>query len=75
MKLVPEKDDMADYLSYSRVIDYVNKLIQNKAKSLTKGISGDIEKARIIYEFVRDEIHHSLILTAKKSLIRLLMFY
>ena len=66
MKLVPEKDDMTDYLSYSRVIDYDNKLIQNKAISLTKGISGDIEKARTIYEFVRDEIHHSSDIKSKK---------
>ncbi|HSO25554.1 MAG TPA: transglutaminase-like domain-containing protein [Methanobacteriaceae archaeon] len=66
MKLMPEKDDITDYLSYSHVIDYDNKLIQKKAKSLTKGISGDIEKARIIYEFVRDEIHHSSDINSKK---------
>lgn len=36
-----------------------NKLIQKKAKNLTKGIPDEMGKARIIYEFVRDEISHS----------------
>jgi transglutaminase-like putative cysteine protease len=60
LKLIPEKEDKLEYILYSPIIDHNNKLIQKKARNLTKYSSDEVEKAKIIYEFVRDEINHSL---------------
>jgi transglutaminase-like putative cysteine protease len=59
LKLIPEKEDKLEYILYSPIIDHNNKLIQKKARNLTKYSSDEVEKAKIIYEFVRDEISHS----------------
>ena len=40
-------------------IDYNSEIIQNKALELFTENMSDTEKARIAYEFVRDNISHS----------------
>lgn len=59
MELIPKKTDLNEYLICSEVIDCDNELIKNKEAQLAKSTSNDVEKAKIIYHFVRDEIDHS----------------
>jgi transglutaminase-like putative cysteine protease len=56
-----ESDNLQDYLKKSEVIDYDHKLIVEKCLELRKGVEeGDeLSLIREIYEFVRDDIHHS----------------
>lgn len=54
-----QKDDLNKYLEPSKVVDYNNPEIQWKARELA-GDHGQIETAKVIYHFVRDEIGHSL---------------
>ena len=63
---------MQKFLQATEYIDYDSEIIQNKALELFSENMSDIEKARIAYEFVRDEIPHSFdcnatIITAKAS--------
>ncbi len=59
MELIPKKTDLNDYLICSDVIDCDDKLIQKKELQLTKNAENEVEKAKNIYIFVRDEINHS----------------
>lgn len=56
-----ESSDIQDYLKKNEVIDYDHKLIVDKCRGLEKGVEeeGEIILIKKIYEFVRDEIHHS----------------
>ena len=64
--------DIEIFLDEDKYVDFSSAVIQNKVKSLFYGIDDDIEKAKIAYKFVRDEIPHSFdvdpdIITAKAS--------
>lgn len=54
-----QKDDLNVYLELSDVVDYNNPEIQLKARELVQGLE-QVEMAKTIYRFVRDEIDHSL---------------
>ena len=57
-----ESNNLQDYLKKSEIIDYDHKLIVEKCLELQKGMEekeDEISLIRKIYEFVRDEIHHS----------------
>lgn len=54
-----ESDNLQNYLKKSEVIDFDNKLIVDKCLELQKGNDDEITLIKKIYEFVRDEIHHS----------------
>jgi hypothetical protein len=54
-----QKDDLNAYLELSEVVDYNNPEIQLKARELAQGLE-QVEMAKTIYHFVRDEINHSL---------------
>jgi len=63
---------MNKYLEESKYIDFSDENIQLKAKELFLPDMTDIEKAKVAYEFVRDEIKHSFdikanVVTAKAS--------
>ena len=63
---------MQRFLQATEYIDYNSEIIQNKAMELFNDNMSNTEKARIAYEFVRDEIPHSFdcnakIITAKAS--------
>jgi transglutaminase-like putative cysteine protease len=63
---------MHKFLKESRYVDCSVPLVAEKAQTLFSGISSDIEKARVAFEFVRDEIPHSFdcnasVITAKAS--------
>ena len=64
--------DIKCFLDENHYIDYSSAIVQDKAKSLFSGIDGSVEKAKIAYEYVRDEIPHTFdiqsdIITAKAS--------
>lgn len=54
-----ESDNLQDYLKNSEVIDYDHKLIVDKCLELKEGTNDEIGLIKKVYEFVRDEIHHS----------------
>lgn len=63
---------MDKFLRETKYVDFSNPLIREKTEELFNEVDSDTEKARIAYEFVRDEIPHtfdinSAIITAKAS--------
>jgi transglutaminase-like putative cysteine protease len=54
-----ESNNLEDYLKKSEVIDYDHRLIVEKCLELQKGTDDEISLIKKVYEFVRDEIHHS----------------
>lgn len=54
-----ESDNLQDYLKKSEIIDFDNKLIVDKCLELQKSTSDEISLIKKVYEFVRDEIHHT----------------
>jgi len=64
--------DFQDFLAENQYVDFSSLNIQEKAKNLFFGLKNDVDKAKIAYEYVRDEIPHSFdvdtkIITAKAS--------
>ncbi|MGX1902394.1 transglutaminase-like domain-containing protein [Thermolongibacillus altinsuensis] len=59
MILTCESSSLSDYLMESDEVNYSHPLIQQKAKELFHSSQSDVEKAKIAFEFVRDEISHS----------------
>jgi transglutaminase-like putative cysteine protease len=53
------------FLAEDKYVDFSAQNIQDKAVELFNGITDDIQKASIAYEFVRDEISHSFDINAK----------
>lgn len=60
MNLRPETDDLDAYLISTDIIDYENSSIKKVADGLAKDTKNEIELVRKVYEFVRDDIHHSV---------------
>ncbi len=54
-----ESNNIEDYLEMNEVIDYDHKLIADKCRELEKGTEDEISLIKKIYEFVRDDVHHS----------------
>lgn len=50
---------MKAFLESTQYVNWLNECIMQKAKELFIGAKSDIEKARIAFEFVRDEIPHT----------------
>lgn len=64
--------DLPIFLQENKYIDFSSSLIIEKANQLFEHINADVEKAKIAYKYVRDEIPHSFdiksdIITAKAS--------
>lgn len=59
MKLIPEKEELDDYLKEIPDIDYSHLVIREKINDLYRECHTEIDKIRKAYEFVRDEIAHS----------------
>jgi transglutaminase-like putative cysteine protease len=57
--MVPESNQLKDYLVSDSVVDWKNPVILDKANKLTTGLSDDSEKAKHLFEWVRDKIPHS----------------
>lgn len=56
---------LSKFLKENKYVNYNDENIVLKSKELFKGIDNDTEKARIAYEYVRDEIPHSFDIEAK----------
>jgi transglutaminase-like putative cysteine protease len=54
-----ESNNIQDYLKKNEIINYDHKLIVDKCRELEKGTEDEISLIKKIYEFVRDDIHHS----------------
>ncbi|UOE95216.1 transglutaminase family protein [Alkalihalobacillus sp. LMS39] len=59
MKLICESDKLEDYLLELNEVNYSNPLIKEKIKELFHSSQTEVEKVKIAFEFVRDEIAHS----------------
>lgn len=59
------KDDLNEYLKPTKIIDFGTQKIIDCANSLAQGLNGEILIAKRVYEFVRDEIHHSFDIKGK----------
>lgn len=59
MELKPISNNINDYLKSSYYIDFNNQDIINKTNQLTLDCHNDIEIAKRLYYFVRDDIKHS----------------
>ncbi|WP_310602651.1 transglutaminase-like domain-containing protein [Anaerosporobacter sp.] len=53
------QDEMQEYLSSSKYIDWTSNTIVEKANELKKYAKDEIHLIKTIYEYVRDEIRHS----------------
>lgn len=60
MQLTIETNDMARYIASSDIINFENLDIQKTAVYLSKDIEDEIQMIKTVYEFVRDEISHSI---------------
>ena len=56
---------MQAFLVESKYIDFTAEILQSKVAELFCFVANDAEKARVAYEFVRDEIPHSFDIDAK----------
>lgn len=59
MNLTPESKKIDDYLIELKEVNYSNPIITAKANELFNPSQTEIEKAKVAFEFVRDEISHS----------------
>ena len=57
--MYPESDEINDYLLSDAVVDWQSESVLFKARELTHGLTDEVDKARRIYEWVRDTIPHS----------------
>jgi transglutaminase-like putative cysteine protease len=48
-----------NYLVADEVVDWKHPAVQAKAQTIVAGVANDVEKARLLFEWVRDEIPHS----------------
>lgn len=51
--------DLDTYLAASEVIDWGDPAVQDLAVELTAGLTSDVDQARALFEWVRDEISHT----------------
>ncbi len=54
-----ESENLNDYLVSDAIVDWQTPAVRQKALDLTRSIPGDVEKARCLYEWVRDAIPHT----------------
>jgi len=60
MQLIQETSDMNGYLDSSEIIDFEDLDIQKIAMMLSKGTNDEMRLIKTVYEFVRDDISHSM---------------
>jgi len=57
--------DFLIFLVKNKYVDFSSPIIKKKADELFHSVNNDIRKAKIAYEYVRDEIPHSFDINAK----------
>ncbi|MFS0776715.1 transglutaminase family protein [Neobacillus sp. 3P2-tot-E-2] len=66
MNLICESEKLDDYLLELNEVNYSNSIIKKKADELFNPLQTEIEKAKVSFEFVRDEISHSWDIQSKR---------
>ncbi len=66
MNVICESEKLEDYLLELDEVNYSHSLIKAKVEELYTGNQTEIEKAKIAFEFVRDEISHSWDIQGKR---------
>ncbi len=66
MEFIFESENLEDYLLELDVVDYCNTIIKEKVEELFNSTQTEVEKAKIAFEFVRDEISHSWDIQSEK---------
>jgi len=66
MNLFCESDKFDEYLLELNEVNYSNPMIKKKAGELFNQSQTEIEKAKVAFEFVRDEIAHSWDIQSKR---------
>lgn len=57
--MYPESDEIGDYLVSDNIIDWQTPAVSQKALELTRSLPDEVDKARCLYEWVRDSIPHT----------------
>lgn len=57
--MIPESTKIEDYLIPDNIIDFQSPAISEKAKEIVRTATDKIDKARCLYEWVRDKVPHS----------------
>ena len=60
MQLIQQTRNMTRYLASSEIIDFENRDIQKTALNLSGDINDEIQLIKTVYEFVRDDVSHSV---------------
>jgi transglutaminase-like putative cysteine protease len=60
MNIFPEIENLEEYLQASEIIDWHASEVASQAYDLVAGLESDIAKAKRLYQWVRDEIAHSV---------------
>jgi transglutaminase-like putative cysteine protease len=55
----PQSDKLSDYLKSDAIVDWQTPAVLQKALELTRSLADEVEKARCLYEWVRDTIPHT----------------
>jgi transglutaminase-like putative cysteine protease len=66
MKLICESDQLEDYILELNEVNYSNPMIKEKIEELFNSTQTEVEKAKVAFEFVRDEISHSWDIQGKR---------
>ncbi len=64
--MIYESDKLEDYLHELNEVNYSNPTIRAKIEELFNSSQTEIEKAKVAFEFVRDEISHSWDIQGKR---------
>ena len=57
--MYPESDELSDYLVSDSIVDWQTPAVRQKALELTQSLPDEVDKARCLYEWVRDAIPHT----------------
>jgi transglutaminase-like putative cysteine protease len=60
MNILPETANLEEYLQSSEIIDWHTPEVASQAHALVAGLNSEIDKAKRLYQWVRDEIAHSV---------------
>lgn len=66
MNMFCESDQLADYLLELNEVNFTDPIIKEKSAELFNSSQTEIEKVKIAFEFVRDEISHSWDIQSKR---------
>jgi transglutaminase-like putative cysteine protease len=57
--MYPDSEELSEYLVSDEIIDWQTPAVRQKALELAESITDEVDKARCLYEWVRDCISHS----------------